>query len=275
MDSLQLILLALIQGLTEFLPISSSAHLILPAQLLDLRDQGLAFDIAVHVGSLMAVMYYLRRDIYQLAAAWLCSITGGGASHESQLVWFLVLGTLPVGLGGLLFGGFIESQLRSVSVIATTTIVYALLLAGADRYGAQRADISDLNWKNALFIGLAQMLALVPGTSRSGITMTAALALGFHRREAARYSFLLAIPVIALSGLYQSYQYLAEPGAAVAGSVLVWQEIAIGFFVSSMVALACIHFFLALVERIGMMPFVWYRLVLGSVLFLFVANGNG
>ncbi|HAD10435.1 MAG TPA: undecaprenyl-diphosphatase [Porticoccaceae bacterium] len=275
MDLLQLVLLALIQGLTEFLPISSSAHLILPAQLLDLRDQGLAFDIAVHVGSLMAVIYYLRQDIHQLAIAWFRSICGGGASHESRLVWFLALGTVPVGLGGLLFGGLIESHLRSVGVIAATTIVYALLLAIADKYGAQRADISDLNYKNALLIGLAQMLALVPGTSRSGITMTAALALGFNRREAARYSFLLAIPVIALSGLYQGYQYFAEPDVVTAGSALLWQEIVIGFLVSGVMALTCIHFFLALVERIGMMPFVWYRLALGSVLFLFVANGNG
>ena len=275
MDLLQLILLALMQGVTEFLPISSSAHLILPAQLLDWRDQGLAFDIAVHLGSLLAVVYCLRQEIYQLATAWLRSLTGGGVSNESRLAWYLVLGTVPVGLGGWLLGSVIETQLRSVSVIATTTIVYALLLGVADRFGTQRTVIADLTWKQALLIGLAQMLALVPGTSRSGITMTAALALGFHRREAARYSFLLAIPVIALSGIYQGYQYFVEPGVMLSGSALLWQEIAIGFVVSGIMALTCIHFFLALVERIGMMPFVWYRLVLGSVLFLLVANGWG
>lgn len=273
MDLLQLILLAVIQGVTEFLPISSSAHLILPAQLLDWRDQGLAFDIAVHVGSLFAVMYYLRREIYQLAAAWLRSAIGGEVSPDSRLAWYLIVGTIPVCLGGFLFASVIETQLRSVTVIATTTIAYALLLAAADRYGTQRAAITQLTWQQALFIGLAQMLALVPGTSRSGITMTAALALGFHRREAARYSFLLAIPVIALSGIYQVYQYFIEPEVMLSGPALLWQEIAIGFLVSGVTALTCIHFFLTWVERIGMMPFVWYRLVLGSVLFLLVANG--
>jgi len=267
LDILQLVLLAIIQGLTEFLPISSSAHLIIPAQLFDLPDQGLAFDIAVHVGSLFAVVFYLRADIYRLAAGWLTSISGGAASAESRLVWFLAIGTIPVGLGGLLFGGLIESHLRSITVIATTTIVFAILLAIADRKGSQQRDMNSLTWRGALIIGLAQMLALVPGTSRSGITITAALALGFERQEAARYSFLLAIPVIVLSGGYQALELTSE-------TMVAWQEMMIGTIVAAITALISIHFFLALVKRIGMMPFVWYRLVLGTLLFGLLLNGS-
>ena len=267
MDHIQLILLAIIQGLTEFLPISSSAHLILPAQLLDIPDQGLAFDIAVHVGSLSAVVFYLRADIHRLVTGWLTSIRDGVPSPESRLAWHLVIGTIPVGLGGLLFGGLVELHLRSIAVIASTTILFAIALAVADKKGVHRLTIDSLTWRSALIIGLAQLLSLVPGTSRSGITITAALALGFERREAARYSFLLAIPVIVLSGGYQAAQLTSD-------TMLSFYEMMLGMVFSAVTALLCIHFFMALVNRIGMMPFVWYRLVLGTLLFSFLLNGN-
>lgn len=273
MDILQLTLLAIVQGLTEFLPISSSAHLIIPAQILDWPDQGLAFDIAVHVGSLFAVICYLRVEICQLALGWLRSISGGGASPESRLVWYLAIGTIPVGLGGLLLADFVETHLRSMTVIASATIVFAIVLALADKKGAHQFDMNKLDWKSALIIGLAQMLALVPGTSRSGITMTAALALGFKRSDAARYSFLLAIPVIVLSGGYEAVQFAGETGPGPGQALVSWDEILIGVVVSAITAFICIHFFLALVNRIGMMPFVWYRLGLGVVLFGFVFAG--
>ncbi|PCH53089.1 MAG: undecaprenyl-diphosphatase [Cellvibrionales bacterium] len=267
MDYIQLILLAIIQGLTEFLPISSSAHLILPAQLLDIPDQGLAFDIAVHVGSLFAVVFYLREDIYRLAAGWLRSIRDGVPSPESRLAWYLLIGTIPIGLGGLLFGSLVELHLRSIAVIATTTILFAIALGVADKKGVHRLSIDSLTWQSALIIGLAQLLSLVPGTSRSGITITAALALGFERREAARYSFLLAIPVIVLSGGYQAAQLPSD-------TMLSFYEMMLGVVCSAVTALLCIHLFMALVDRIGMMPFVWYRLVLGTLLFGFLLNGN-
>ncbi len=273
MDVLQSILLAIIQGLTEFLPISSSAHLIIPAYILDFPDQGLAFDIAVHVGSLLAVVTYLRKEIYQLASAWLKSIRGGGTSPESRLVWYLIIGTVPVSLGGLLLGHYVETYLRSLTVIASTTIIFAIALALADKNGIHKLDMNSLTWKSALVIGFAQMLALVPGTSRSGITMTAALALGFKRTEAARFSFLLAIPVIVLSGGYQAIQF-GDESVSVSGQTLVpWGDMLIGVVISALTAFTCIHFFLTLVNRIGMMPFVWYRLVLGAVLFGFVFAG--
>ena len=274
MDNLQLIFLAVIQGLTEFLPISSSAHLIIPAQILDLQDQGLAFDIAVHVGSLVAIVFYLRAEIYQLAIGWLKSLGGAGASPESRLVWYLAVGTVPVGLGGLFFGDLVETHLRSLTVIASTTVIFAIILAVADKKGAHKFDIHSMTWKSALTIGLAQMLALVPGTSRSGITMTAALALGFDRREAARYSFLLAIPVIMLSGGYQAFQVFGENASLTGNTGVPWDDMVIGLVFSAVTALTCIHFFLALVSRIGMMPFVWYRLILGTLLFGFVFTGH-
>ncbi len=272
MDILHLILLAIIQGLTEFLPISSSAHLIIPAQLFDMPDQGLAFDIAVHVGSLAAVLYYLRADICALAVGWFTSISDGESSAESRMVWYLVIGTVPIGLGGLLFGGLVEAHLRSLSVIATTTILFAVILAIADKKSSQQKTIASLNWRGALMVGLAQTLALVPGTSRSGITMTAALALGFDRKEAARYSFLLAIPVIVLSGGYQVLQIFTDNQAVT--MAVSWADLMIGAVVSAIMALTCIHFFLALVNRIGMMPFVWYRLILGTFLFGVLFMGN-
>ncbi len=254
-----MVVLAIIQGLSEFLPISSSAHLILPSQLLGWVDQGLAFDVAVHVGSLVAVIIYFRHDLMALAGAFWGSTFKKRHSAESRLCWYIVFGTIPVGLCGLLFDAVIEKHLRSVAVIAATTIIFGLLLGIADRRGKESHGLDKLTWRSALWIGLAQVLALIPGTSRSGITMTAALALGFDRVTAARFSFLLSIPVIFLSGGYKAVQ-LAQVQQT------DWLMIITGVMVSGVTAYACIAVFLRWIERIGMMPFVWYRLALGAVL---------
>lgn len=260
MDTLQVILLALIQGLTEFLPISSSAHLILPSALLGWEDQGLAFDVAVHIGSLVAVLAYFRHDIIQLCKAWFSSLAGGGATPESRLGWHIILATIPAGLAGLLFADFIEAHLRSIGVIAGTTILFGLLLGWADSRSEHNHGLERLTWRSALFVGAAQALALVPGTSRSGITITAALALGFDRESAARFSFLLAIPIIVLSGGYKTLQLTQLAAEA------PWADIALGTVVSGITAYFCIHIFLSVINRIGMWPFVYYRLILGAVL---------
>ena len=266
MDFIQAFWLAVVQGLTEFLPISSSAHLILPSAILDWQDQGLAFDVAVHVGSLIAVLAYFKKDVAQLIQSWVGSTFLGRASNsESQMAWFIIMATLPVTLVGLLAAGFIELHLRSIAVIATTTIVFGLLLGWVDWRVRGAKTLQNLTWKSALTIGLAQALALIPGTSRSGITITAALALGFDRNSAARFSFLLAIPSIILSGGYQTLQLIAEASVP-------WLEIAFGAVVSAITAYLCIHYFLRLVDRIGMLPFVIYRLILGVVLIL-IYNG--
>jgi undecaprenyl-diphosphatase len=260
MDNLQAIILALLQGLTEFLPISSSAHLILVPRLLGWEDQGLAFDVAVHVGTLLAVVTYFRHDLVRLAGAWLGSLAGRGMNTEARLAWLVLLGTVPVVIAGLWLHDLIETALRSPLVIAATTIVFALLLGWADRASRHRRDEYTLGVKDVLVIGLAQALALVPGTSRSGITMTAGLALGLTRSAAARFSFLLSIPVIALAGGYEARKLLqlTEPVA--------WDALLLGTAVAGISAFLCIHFFLRLIERIGMLPFVIYRLLLGAVL---------
>ena len=266
MDFIQAFWLAVVQGLTEFLPISSSAHLILPSAILGWQDQGLAFDVAVHVGSLIAVLAYFKNDVTQLIQSWVgATLLGRGSNAESQMAWFIIMATVPAALVGLLAGGFIELHLRSIAVIATTTIVFGLLLGWVDWRVRGTKTLQSLTWKSALIIGLAQALALIPGTSRSGITITAALALGFDRNSAARFSFLLAIPVITLSGGYQTLQLMAE-------SSVPWFEIAFGTVVSGITAYLCIHYFLRLVDKIGMMPFVIYRLILGVVLIL-IYNG--
>ena len=262
MDTIQLVVLALIQGLTEFLPISSSGHLILPSKVLGWPDQGLAFDVAVHVGSLIAVLFYFRVDVINLIRAWFKSFSGT-KSHDSQLAWIVIWATVPAALAGYLFDDFIETNLRSVAVIATTTVLFGLLLGWADFKGTRSINLQQMTFKQAMLIGASQMLALIPGTSRSGITMTTALAIGMERQAAARFSFLLSIPLIALSGGYKALGLLHEESIA-------WGDIALGTGLAAISAAACIHFFLAWIDRAGMLPFVIYRLLLGAVLFYFV-----
>ena len=206
MDTVQTILLALLQGLTEFLPISSSAHLILLPRLLGWEDQGLAFDVAVHVGTLLAVILYFHEDVRRLLLAWFASIVNRQMSADARLAWLVVLGTIPAALTGLLLDDVIETHLRSPLVIALTTIGFGVLLGVADQRGRQARREDSLSVMDVVWIGLAQALALIPGTSRSGVTMTAALALGLTRTAAARFSFLLSIPVILMAGSYKTLQ---------------------------------------------------------------------
>ena len=259
MDILQIVVLALVQGLTEFLPISSSAHLILVPILTGWEDQGLAFDVAVHVGTLTAVVLYFRKEISQMFFAWIASLKGKH-SEDSKLAWGVLIGTIPVGIVGLLFKDFISDNLRTELVIAATTIIFGLLLWYADWSGKRNRDEHSLSWKDIIIIGCAQAVALIPGTSRSGITITAGLMLGLTAQAAARFSFLLSIPVIVLAGGVETLDYLE---VASAGD---FDDLIIGASISAVSAYLCIHFFLKLLERINMTPFVIYRLLLGIVL---------
>lgn len=262
MDALHAIVLALVQGLTEFLPVSSSAHLILLPRLLGWTDQGLAFDVAVHIGTLTAVIAYFRRDVMNLLSAWMQSCVSWQLDADARLAWLVVLGTIPVAVAGLLLHDFIESTLRSPVVIAVATIGFGLILGLSDLRGRKIRTETSLRVTDVLWIGLAQALALIPGTSRSGITMTAALALGLTRSAAARFSFLLSVPVILMAGGYESLQLLqqAEPVA--------WGSIVLGTVVAGVSAYLSIHFFMQLIEKVGMLPFVIYRLLLGVLLLL-------
>ncbi|GAB4352792.1 MAG: undecaprenyl-diphosphate phosphatase [Gammaproteobacteria bacterium] len=259
MDSVNAVLLALVQGLTEFLPVSSSAHLILLPVIAGWKDQGLAFDVAVHVGTLSAVIWYFRHELSPMIREWARSFRGERTA-ESRLAWAVLFGTIPVGLAGLLFNDLIETHLRSPLVIAATTIGFGLLLWWSDATGRRARDEYTIGWRDVLVVGVAQALALIPGTSRSGITITAGLMMGLDRVAAARFSFLLSIPVIVLAGGLETRKLLA------AGDGVDWLAIAVGVVVSALSAYACIRAFIALLERIGMLPFVVYRLVLGAVL---------
>ena len=262
MDYLHAVFLALLQGLTEFLPISSSAHLILLPRLLGWVDQGLAFDVAVHIGTLTAVVAYFRHDVNRLLLAWLKSCATRQLDADATLAWLVVLSTLPVVVAGLLFHDFIETSLRSPLVIAAATIGFGVLLGVADWRGKKMRSENSLTVMDALWIGLAQALALIPGTSRSGITMTTALALGLTRSAAARFSFLMSVPVIMMAGGYESLKLIeqAEPVA--------WGPLLLGTLVSAASAYLSIHFFMQLIEKVGMLPFVIYRLLLGVFLLL-------
>ncbi|RUO62907.1 Undecaprenyl-diphosphatase [Pseudidiomarina planktonica] len=263
MSMLETALLAIIQGLTEFLPISSSAHLILPSQLLGWQDQGLAFDVVVHLGTLLAVVTYFRAQVADLLVGWLGSFRGQHNEH-SRLAWLIIWATIPAALFGLLAASSIEQYGRSALVIAVTTILFGLLLWWADCRASERQNMSQLTLKQAIIVGLAQALALIPGTSRSGITMTAGLFLGLKRTDAARFSFLLSIPVILMAGGYQTLKLVQSPVA------VDWLALGTGLVLAFVSAYLCIHFFLKIIERMGMLPFVIYRLLLGTVLLLFV-----
>ncbi len=256
--------LAVLQGFTEFLPISSSAHLILLPLLVDWPDQGLAYDVAVHVGTLLAVLVYFRRDLSRMGRDWLHSIAARRRVGDSFWVWYLVVGTVPVGAFGLVLTAIGTESLRSASVITAATIFFALLLWWSDRCNRGARGDADIGWRDVLIIGAAQALALIPGTSRAGITITAGLALGLKRETAARFSFLLSIPVVVLAGLLEALE--AWPSQ----TPVAWETMFAGAIISFACAYATIHFFLKLVERVGLFPFVVYRLVLGVVLLGFV-----
>lgn len=260
-ETYQAVLLAILQGLTEFLPISSSAHLIIPSLIMGWPDQGLAFDVAVHVGTLSAVLFYYRADLARMAGSWFSSLGGAPGNEDSRLVWYLALATLPAVLVGLFAGDYIENQLRNLPVIATTTLVFGLLLGLADRRAAKSPVGTRLTLAVAIIIGLAQAVAPIPGVSRSGITITAALLLGMSRQASARFSFLLSIPVIAGAGLLKAWE-LANSGVAAD-----WLLLGMGAVISGITAYLCIAVFLRLLDRVGLMPFVYYRVLLAAVLY--------
>lgn len=262
--------LGLVQGLTEFLPVSSSAHLRIIGPLLPSgNDPGAAFTAITQIGTEAAVLLYFRRDIARIAQAWWRSLTHrtSRSDPDARMAWLIVIGTLPIALLGLLFKDAIEGSLRNLYITATMLIVFALILAVADRYGAKRQPLANLTWGHGIVFGFAQAMALIPGVSRSGGTITAGLLMGYTREAAARYSFLLAIPAVMASGFYQLYRSW-EHGSAIAPGPTVLATLVsfgVGYFV--------IVWFLKLVSTRGYMPFVWYRIALGSLVFAVLGIG--
>lgn len=271
MTLLQIIVLSLIQGLTEFLPVSSSAHLILPSKLLSWPDQGLAFDVACHVGTLLAVVIYYRKRLVTAAGDFLSAFKTKRQTENSMLCWYIILSTIPVCLAGLFLDKYIESVIRdrAVEVIAGTTVIFGLLLWGADWYASRRSRVltlANMGLKIALAVGLSQILALIPGTSRSGVTMTCALFLGLSRRDAADYSFLLSIPIILAAGSYSGLKII-RTDVPVDYTALV-----LGIVLSFISAYLVIKLFLRFISSLGLWPFVIYRILLGLVLVAVASN---
>ncbi len=262
MNILQTVVLALIQGVTEFLPISSSAHLILAPLLTDWPDQGLAFDVALNTATWLAVVIYLRKDIAWMLSGLLGMFTGrrGGGGPEARLAVILIAATVPVAVAGFLMRDIVAGQLRTAGVIAWSSIIWGVVLMLADRRPGKTREVTHISWGAAIFIGLAQALALVPGTSRSGITMTAGLFSGFSRTATTRFSFLLAVPIGALAGAAEF------AGMMKAGPGTDWLAVSIGFIVAFISAYAVIHYFIKFISRVSMTPFAIYRIALGVVL---------
>ncbi len=264
MSLLQAVILAIIQGLTELLPVSSSGHLYAISWLLGWQDQGLAFDVSLHLGTLAAVLVYFFRDWLQIFSMGF----GGNYAPDTDLkqnphlFWMLVAATIPVGIAGLAFKHAAETSLRSVYVIATMLIVVGILMAWGERIGSRSKSIGKVSWADAMAIGFAQALAIVPGTSRSGITMTMALFRNLDRPTAARFSFLLSTPAIGAAGLKTIYDGIKEEGI----EALLTQELVIGILVSGIVGYLVIAFLMKFLVRNGFTPFVYYRIAFGILL---------
>lgn len=264
MDFIQTLVLAIVQGLTEFLPISSSAHLILTSQFLGWKDQGVTFDLALNVGTLLAVVIYFRKDVQEIVRDTLASLVQRKKVGTSSLGWFIAFATIPAGLFGLFLMDIVDTYLRNPWVILFTTVFYAVLLWMADKHGKKAQSMDAMTFKNAMIIGLAQALALIPGTSRSGVTITAGLFLGYDFQTASRFSFLMAIPVIFLATAVKITDDALSLGN------LPWASFIIGCLLSFVTAMFAIHYFLRWLNRFGLVPYVIYRLLLGAVLLSFI-----
>ncbi|CAC9952957.1 Undecaprenyl-diphosphatase [Bathymodiolus heckerae thiotrophic gill symbiont] len=261
MDFIQTIVLALVQGLSEFLPISSSAHLILVPKFTDWPDQGLVFDVVVHLGTLSAIVFYYRAILKTLINDFFYSIVKIQTIGQSRLAWGVLLGTIPVGLAGLLLKDFVEVNLRSTEVIAYATLAFGLLLGFSSWVNAGNKHTRDiLNWTDVGFIGLMQASALIPGTSRSGITITAGLLIGLSRKMSIQFAFLLSIPVITLSALLMMLDLYQQP------QLVDWSMLILGFVLAAVSSYLTVVFFIKLLDTIGLMPFVVYRIILGVLL---------
>lgn len=262
-DSIQALFLGILQGITEFLPISSSAHLILLPWVVGWEAMGLTFDVMVHGGTLLALVIYFRQQWKEIGNQFLRIFMRRTAPSESGLLGALVVGTLPAIVVGGLFEGLIENQLRTPEVTVFTLTLFGLLLGWADHQGSQSRGLESIGLRDGLIVGLAQALALIPGVSRSGVTITAALLLGLNRADAARFSFLLGTPVIALATISRLYLLWWSPGHE-AGSFV---PLLVGIMFSFISGLLCIRYLLRFLQTRTYLPFVVYRLLLAVSIF--------
>lgn len=271
MGIFEAIILGIVQGLTEFLPVSSSAHLRVTSELLGIGDAGAAFTAITQIGTEAAVIVFFWRDIVRIIGRWFRSLSGKTVPRndpDAKLGWWIILGTLPIVVLGLLFQDAIESTLRSLWFVAISLIVFGLLLGVADRLGTKVRPIEKLTWKHGLIYGFAQAAALIPGVSRSGGTITAGLFMGYKREAAARYSFLLAIPAVLGSGFYQVFKVIKAPT-----NDTPWSMTIIATVVAFVIALFVIGFFMRYISKRSFMPFVIYRVIIGGVIIVLLLTG--
>lgn len=280
MGLIEALILGLVQGLTEFLPISSSAHVRIVGEFLGSGgDPGAAFTAITQLGTELAVIVYFWRDITRIVGAWFRSLFGKvpRTDPDARMGWFIILGSIPIVLLGLVFQNQIETSLRSLWIVAFTLIFFGLLLGAADIVGRKQLPLEKLTWPHALIYGLAQAAALIPGVSRSGGTITAGLFMGYERSAAARYSFLLAVPAVFGSGLFQLYKTIKDPCLrATQGCVpeiFTGWEIAAATFVAFIVGIAIIAFFMNYISKHSFLPFVIYRVLLGGALIVLLSTG--
>ena len=268
MDALQAIVLGIVQGLTEFLPISSSGHLRIVPAFFGWEDPGAAFTAVIQLGTMAAVLLYFRKDLWRIAITWLRSLRRPELRQEldARMGWYIIAGTVPISILGLAFSDQIENEARNLYVIGTTLIVLGLMLWAADRTARLQRDVTTVTLRDSIIVGFAQALALIPGVSRSGATITAGLLLGFDRASAARYSFLLSVPAVVLSGLFELRKIGEEQGAGLGPTILAT-------LLAFVVGYASIAFLLRWLTSHSTLVFVVYRVALGSLVLVLTATG--
>ncbi|UEJ83155.1 undecaprenyl-diphosphate phosphatase [Brachybacterium halotolerans subsp. kimchii] len=282
MSILDAIILGIVQGLTEFLPVSSSAHLRVVGELLmPGQDPGAAFTAIVQLGTETAVLLYFWKDITRIIGRWFRALVGRlpQSDPDVRMGWLVIIGSIPIGVLGLAFEGQIDSGLRNLYITAAMLILFGVLLAAADRLGPQRKQLTELSWRDGILFGLAQALALIPGVSRSGGTITAGLAMGYTRKASARYAFLLAVPAVFASGLYKAAKevppLLSADGRAAAAAA--GQPSLLAIIIATVVAFgigyAVIVWFMKLIENRSYLPFVAYRIAAGVLLLVLLTTG--
>lgn len=271
MSWLQVVVLAVVQGLTEFLPVSSSAHLAIVSKLFFADDAGASFTAVSQLGTELAVLIYFARDISRIVVAWFGGLRDPARrTPDYWLGWWVIIGTIPIGAAGLIFKHYIRDDVRNLWIIATALIAFSAVIAAAEYFGKQTRPIERFTWKDSIVIGLSQCLALIPGVSRSGATISAGLFMGQEREAAARFGFLLAIPAVLASGLYSLPDAFHPDGRGMSAS---GPQLAVSVVIAFVVGLAAVSWFLKFLVRHGMYWFVGYRVILGVTLLILLGTG--
>ncbi|MBK6763463.1 MAG: undecaprenyl-diphosphate phosphatase [Micrococcales bacterium] len=268
MSYLEALILGIVQGLTEFLPISSSAHLLIVSTLVGWGDPGAAFTAVTQLGTETAVLVYFRKDIWRIISTWTRSLTNPAlrSSIDARMGWYVILGTIPIGVFGYAFSDQIETAARNLYLVATVLIVFGLVLGAADRWGKQDKTLDDLTVRTGIIYGFGQALALIPGVSRSGATISTGRLLGFDRPSATRYAFLLAIPAVLVSGVYEATKIGGDTAVA-------WGPTILATVVAFGVGYAVIAWLIRYVSHGSFLPFVIYRIALGSLVLVLLGTG--